>query len=61
MACPTSPKDGYHRFKLAHNGAEFATACQYGGAEKTLRPFEAEDAVPTYRPHVDHARQRTTP
>jgi hypothetical protein len=47
MACPASPEDGYHRFRLEPHGLEFETRCIHCGAEKSLKPFEAETAMTT--------------
>jgi hypothetical protein len=47
MACPSSPEDGYHRFKLQPHGLEFAIRCLYCGEAKSLKPFEAETAMTT--------------
>jgi hypothetical protein len=54
MACPSSPEDGYHRFRLEPHGLEFETRCAYCGAEKLLKPLEVEDTVPQYRRPVVH-------
>jgi hypothetical protein len=50
MACPASPEDGYHRFKLAPKGLMFATQCLYCGAAKLLRPLDLVGHLPRSLP-----------
>jgi hypothetical protein len=40
MACPDSPEEGYHRFRLAATGALLHTACVYCGTERVIAPFD---------------------